>query len=786
MKKFCFLCLSVYTLLLTGLPAIAQHTPKERIAKYLTDYFFLERENIHVHLDKNTFMADEKIWFKGYVYHRKKNIPFFSTINIYASLLDSDGKTLDNQLLYGNIGSFSGSFTLGEHLKSGKYYVRFYTNWMNNFTEDESCLQEITIINPDNGVPAGLGKPNSNTVNINFHPEGGALIQHTANSIGISIADCNNNPLPVSAVDIVNALGEPVKQVQVNKLGYGRFDLPAGEIKGYKAVINLNGTNHEATLPVVQLKGIALEINNYTLPDKTIVKIRTNSATLSSLNGKPVYIVAQQDEKAAIFEVNFNDSNLEQTLVIPSSELFQGTNTIRIIDSEMNQLAERILYRYPAETLSAAINRLHKKDGRDEYKGKVNYPNMNLSISVLPENTLSLDEDNDIYGSFLITPYIETGKKAGGKYYFAALSKGKHYELDLFLLNQKSKYQWKDITMNPPKSNYPFDMGLSLKGVVNQKSPGGSVRLYSLTSGIDETVKIENNEFVFHNLVIPDSAYVNFTLLQKGEKPKELKVAPQILNGGRRFTKAFKPSAECETVQTPANGITEIPDVPKIYKNTIELEEITIEATRLKYANSFGNGNLRGYKISEQQTYMYQSFLNYLKAYGQFNVNDRNGEVQIYTRTVNSISAAQSSPIIYLDNVQLLDYSMLSMIQMSEIDELYMNPHAIVPSVRNYMGVIKIYLKKGTKLNSKNTTPDIVIKNGFKRELPFENITYLSTSDRGYQNFGIIDWHPVVMTDEKGEFNFTVPATGLPVKMLIEGFSADGRLISQVISIPAQ
>jgi hypothetical protein len=86
----------------------AQATKKEQIAKALDDYFHLERENIHVHFDKKVFLTSEKVWFKGYVFHRKMNMPFFATTNIYASLIDSDGNLIETQLLYGSLASFSG------------------------------------------------------------------------------------------------------------------------------------------------------------------------------------------------------------------------------------------------------------------------------------------------------------------------------------------------------------------------------------------------------------------------------------------------------------------------------------------------------------------------------------------------------------------------------------------------------------------------------------------------------------------------------------------------------
>lgn len=758
----------------------AQEDKKDLIAKAVTDYFFLERENIHVHFDKNVFMTDESIWFKGYVFHRKKNIPFFNTVNIYATLIDDEGKTISTQLIYGNIGSFSGSFKLGNQLKSGKYYLQFYTNWMNNFTEDESAVYEVSVINQSKGAGNVLAKADPSKINIEFRPEGGTLLFDAPNSIGIHISDCNHNPLPVTVVDIVDNTGKNIKKVQINKLGYGKFDLPAISTMGYKAVVIIDDIKHEQALPLAKPNGVSLEVNNFTTTDKTIVKIRTNKATLSSFLGKPLYILAHQDDKGAVFKINFNDK-LEQTLVIPNTEIFTGINSIRLIDSDMNELAERIIYNYPQASLNAEITKTEQKAENIEYTGKVNYPNMNLSISVLPENTISFDDSNDIFGSLLIQPCLDTTSKVAGKYYFSSLSKGKLYELDLYLINQKSKYKWNNILKNPPKSTYTFDMGLTLKAIIPASAgdtKSSKVRLYSLTSAIDEITTVnDKREFTFNNILIPDSTYVNFTLLKKGAKPKELTLLPQLLNARQKFNKPFTPQPHC---YASIEGSTTAEKL-NIYKEAIELEEVKIDGNALKYANSFGNSYLQGYKISDTKANMYQTLINFIRTYGGFVVDDRDGNLRILSRTVNSINGAQSGPIIYLDNVQLVDYSMLTVIQMSEVDEIYMSSTAIVPSVRNYMGVIKVYLKKGVIGKSKNNTPEIMIKNGFERTIPFQNIVYNTTYDKGFDNFGVVDWEPTIMTDENGNFKFSIPKIyRKPIKVLIEGFSADGKLISEI------
>ena len=769
-------------LMLFGALCYAQQGRNEEIVKAVNDYFMLERENIHAHFDKKVFMTNENIWFKGYVFHRKKNVPFFTTINVYASLIDDQGKILDTKLLYGNLGSFTGNFRLGDNFKSGKYYVQFYTNWMNNFSEDESSVYEIAVVNPGKGSGTALAPPDPSSINIDFSPEGGTFVSGVANNIGLQVSDCNHNPLSVTTAEIVDKSGIVIRKVQLNKLGYGRLEMPAGNTEGYKAIVDVNGRKHEKLLPTQELRGIALDVNSFSNADNTVVKIRSNKTTTDYYAGKSLHLIIHQDNKVSVMEFLLSPKNSEQIIAVPNTDIADGLNTLRIVDGNLLQVAERIFFKYPKAGLTSELTSTEKTSEKLGYKGKVSCPNMNISISVLPENSISFDETNDIYGSFLLLPYLDNSKKASGRHYFTTISRGRLYELDLFLLSQKSKYKWFNILQNPPKHNYSFDMGVTLRGSVpgSVDTKSSRIRLYSLTSGIDEMVEVnDKREFVFDHLIIPDSSYVNFTLLRRGQEPKELTLAPQVLNGTKKFNKPYVPQ------QYKYAAIDDSFNAPNIYQEVTELEGVTITGSGLKYANSYGNGNLRGYKPDEHMANVHQTLVNYLKTYSPFWVNDLNGELRIETRTINSVKGGQTTPAIFLDNVQLMSNTVLTNIQMSEVDEIYMSSTAIVPSVRNFMGMIKIYLKQGVNPRRKGSgTPEIIVKNSFEKITPFENVTYNIVDDKGFTNFGVIDWKPNIMTDENGEFSFSIPRmSAKPMRVLIEGFSADGKLISEIKTI---
>ena len=754
---------------------------KDRISQAINDYFSLERENIHIQFNKNSYLTNENVWFKGYVYNRKDKLPFFFTTNVYVVLYDDNGKKIANQLLYANSGCFSGKFSLGKNFKSGKYHLHIYTNWMNNFKEDESGKFEFDVINQIDKIFFKESIDYSK-INIHFFPEGGTLVQGIINTIGIKVSDCNGNSLAVKEVDIVTQKGDTIQKVAINKFGNGKVQLLT-DTNVYKASFTVNGKRVEQNLPL-GTDGISLEINSYTFKEKTIAKIKTNKKGTDKLKADNLYLVVQQDHKSAVFDVNFANGNSEQTLILSNNNLFTGVNIIRLIDSNNNQLAERYVFKYPQESLNLELEFPSKIKGKIAFNGKFNLKNTSASISVLPENSLSAHFNNSIYSSFIINPYF-TDKLNYIDYYFHDISKVKHYELDLLLLNQnQGKYKWKDIIGEPPAMAHDFDLGFTIKGTVNQPLNDPKkykVLLYSLGAQINEITEIdEKNEFYFKNLVIADSTSVSFSLIKNGEKPTSLKIYPQLLNLNRTFNKSF-------TVENNfcLKRDSIVYNIPGFNTKMVMLDdvEIKVDPKKLKYKNSLGNGNLKGHKITPDDPNINLDLAGYLRNNG-FDVERNRGEYTVYSRTATSLNG-RTSPAIYVGGIQQINNDFLQNLNVRDIDEIYMNPHATSPTSRSTVGIIRIYPKNPTfATNSKSTSVNFEIKNAFSKIDLFKNIDYKSTEDKGFQNFGVINWIPSILAQETGEFKFEIPDMyQKKVNVLIEGISEDGSLISEIRTI---
>ena len=764
-------------------------TPTEenntKIGTVLNNYFDLEREAIHLHIDKTTFINNESIWYQGYIINRKTEKPYFTT-NVFVLLFDEKGNQLSEKLIFASNGTFSGKIVLDSKMHSGNYYIQTYTNWMNNFSENESTITKVNIINPSEGV-RNYKKINSESLEIFLNPEGKSYINGVSNIVGVQLKDCRGNAPENLEASLVNNDGEILKSFKLDKFGFGKFEVTPGN-ENLKVIVSYNDKTLEKALPAAENFGYSIEVNNFTIEGKTIVKVKTNKTTANLMQNKKLYLLAHQDQKYQIYDIQNNPNILEQTIFIENADLFEGVNTIRIIDSDMKQWAERLIYFYPKIENSSSVLKTGVKGNEMNMVGYSPYPNSSLSVSVLPEGTKSWDESNNIISGITINPYLISSLE-NGNYYFSSMGRAKYYALDLCLLNQTNlKYQWDFMKVSAPSTKYSFDIGIDLKGTIDPKIQDKTfhkVKLSSfqyllmLQSDVDE-----KGEYRFEHVLFVDSTAVNLSL-QKLPKFEEIpgKLTPQVINRKRPFNKPFpiKIPESCNSIESESI-VTDF-NLPKFAGKIIALDEVTVknEKKKLTYSTRLGNGNLRGYKVDEAMLNV--TLLDFISSNG-FNVVRDMGQSQIYSRLKTSLNAGQATPDIYIDDRRLMSTNELDVMRMSEIDEIYLNPHAIVASINNNMGVIKIYTKKNNCFNcyatQKQNPNQFFIKDGYSHLYNFKNVEYDNTLSEGFDNCGLIEWLPRVTTDDTGQFLFDITdynkAKG---KIIIEGMTPEGKLFQE-------
>jgi hypothetical protein len=760
-----------------------EETVKSKIGVVLENYFKLDREAIHIHVNKSTFLSEETIWYQGYIVNRKTNKPFY-TSNVFVLLFDENGKQLSEKLVFADNGVFSGHIKLGPNLDSGNYYIQVYTNWMNNFTENESTLVKVNIINPDQGI-RNTKKIVKETLKVYLNPEGKNLISGVSNAIGIQVKDCNNNAPTDLEATIQNSKGEALQTVKLNNYGFGKFyTIPTTEV--LRVVVKYEDKIIENNLPPANLIGVAIEASSFMLDNKTTIKVKTNKSSFNSLQFRGLNLVIHQDQNYIVEPLNINPNNLEQIIVVNNTDLNPGINTIRIIDNELKQWSERQIYISPIAKNNYDVIKNNQQENIIKLAAFSNSTNNMISISVLPVETKSIDDNNSIIAGLTINPYLKTSL-LNSNYYLNDVNRLKYYELDLALLNQESlKYDWEYMKLQPPTAHYTFDIGINLKGTVANPLKSKSfhkVKLVSskefITASADVT---ENGTFEFQNLLLTDSTNVNLSLHKLPNfEYVDAKLALQVVNRKKPYNKVFTGlikkncNSENDTIKTVNL------DLPDFKEKAIQLQEVLSKNKKkqLTYNKILSNMMLRGHKIDS--TNNFSSILNFIEQNG-FKVDRTIGKINIYCRLPQMSPGPPPTPIVYIDDRQLyFDYNELEFLKMDELDEIYINALAIVVGINNNLGIIRIYTKKQQNAYSKKSNPNsFFVKDAFSKNSTFQNLEYENASSNGFNNFGTINWFTKTISDSNGNFTFDIlDYNKKNCKIIIEGMTTDGQIFHE-------
>ena len=771
---------------------------QQQASQAITAYFQLDRETIHLHFNKGIYPTSETVWFKGYIIEKKFQ-PTFPTTNVYLSLINSQGERVANQLLFAENNVFEGHLELAEDLPSGTYYVQAYTNFMNNFSEDESSIYTLKIVNTKDKSAGIRQKPNAAQVDVAFYPESGTFLQKTSNTVVVKVADCAGNGFAIKDAEIVDTNGNTISTLSTDAFGYGRFEIYDTAAEQYRMLYTIDGKKNEKNLPMPVATGFNVSVNSYFFPDKTTIKIRTNQTTLSGLRDKPSSLVFQHNDLVTFLPVDLNGAT-ELTVAVPNSELSLGINVIYLVNDKLEKLTERVFYNPVTLSGKTLVNVANKTGQYFTLSGSTPVRSGSLSISVLPASTLNVAPDKPIHGSFLIDNYLDKPVDNLG-YYLTDVSKKKHFELDQVLVTQKPKYDWHKMLGTPPQKKFDTDFGLQIKGTVTD---GNTKNIYKINMnspalGFNEFTSPDvQNEFLFKNLMAIDSAKIFF--LPKDNKGKLLsnRIVCQIAGNNHRLIKPFVPPAnQCST----APIYESLAPLPKI-ENSIILDSVTVESKKkvLKYKNRMGNLTARGYKITEADAN--KSLLSFIGNNG-YTVSRVGGDVAITstlmaaavatgqfvnvgrnrtttTTVLQSRTPNANGPAIFVDDQYIPRYDQLIDFSMAKVDEIYINKSSNDLSVYGSRGIIKVYTKTKMGMATPSNTPVMIVKNGFQRYTPYKNPKYDSVREEGFLKLGSVHWKPMVETDENGTFVLAIPNLyQKSVRVIIEGLSANGEMVSE-------
>ncbi len=758
---------------------------QEKIKTLLQDYFRLDREIIHVQFTKTTYLNNEDLAFKGYIYNKNTNLPYINTSNIQLVVYDEQEQIVQKQSLYASNGTFSGGIHLNKKFKTGKYHFHFYTNWMNNFIEDDSFNQTIDIYNIDEPFHFKSKEPNLKTVKIDFFPEGGNIIEGINNTIGVKITDCNNKGVELDNIVILDSKSNEIQRFNTNKLGNGAFYLIAEINEKYSLKINSEKLKISEELPRVKPTGICISYNNNLPKNILAVEIKTNERGVELFQNKKLNLLIQQNGTSILKEMSFNNKEKGQTILIEKKYLPNGVNFIRLLDEDLNELSSRLIYNYanfPSETKVKA-----KIAANDSIalSGTTTVLGANISASILTENNICIEQKRSILGTYYLNAYLES-PEIDNYIFFDPENKLKKRDMDLLMLNQRTtKYLWHNIKSNPPKINYKFNKGVTISGNINRPinpNISNTVLLMSLKDNIFEKTTVEkDNSFRFENFFVQDSTVYLLQLENEKKASIYTKMVAKAYNNETKFNLPLQfMKTNCPIEKKVGDSL--IFSASKL--NATSLKEVIVIN---KYKKDIFTHkpdmslNTRAFKISDAE---YGNVLDFIGRNGYKTGIDPEDNT-VYIRSNRGIMGRES-PAVFVDDFLVFDYNLLFSINMSSVDEIYIDQTGFSDTSLGGTGTIKIYLKTGSEekyYKTKLTT--LLATGGFSKNFIYNSSSF--DNQKEFYSFGTLNWTPKIELKENSNFEIKFPKGNQTlIQVLIEGFSQDGQLISEIRKIPVE
>jgi hypothetical protein len=408
------------------------------------------REKLFVHTDKSFYLTGEILWVKVYDVDGATNKPSKVSKTAYVDVLDKANNPVMQAKIALDNASGNGSVYIPVNLDNGNYKLRAYTSWMKNYSPAYYFEKQISIVNPLKSPEKPVTETAVADYDVQFFPEGGALLNGVENKIAIRIAGSNGKGANLKGV-VINQRNDTVARFQPLKFGLGSFMLTPVKGDIYRAVIRSGNKNVIKGFPAVADQGYAMRISDDGA-GKLTVKINSN------ING-PIYLFAHAARTVKAAENIYLNNGLA-VFTIDKTKLDAGITHFTIFNGYKQPVCERLYFIRPKQKLmvKASVTQpsysIRKKVGiaytSQTQDGKP--VTADLSMAVFRIDSLQKPEQMDIQSYLWLTSEL-TGNVESPAYYFANATAETDAALDNLMLTQGwRQFDWANVLGNAAPS----------------------------------------------------------------------------------------------------------------------------------------------------------------------------------------------------------------------------------------------------------------------------------------------------------------------------------------------
>ncbi len=758
----------------------------------------LPAEKIYIHLNKSYFTAGEDLWFKVYLVDGYTHKPSVLSEVFYVELIDSNNKVISKRTLKTVNGSAAGDFKLSSKLVGGTYTIRGYTNYMRNF-EEGLFYQKDIFINTFNSSEVLLDTlkttPDTSSLDVQFFPEGGYLINGFLNPIAFKALDSHGNSIAISG-KLIDDTGRVIKNFNTAHLGMGLFHFIPKKGKTYSAVILYGNGEQRFILPTALNSGVLMTVSEQ--PEHYKIELRATS----DVKIKDYSLLGKQSN-LTVLSVAVNANKQENTTVIKLAKdiLEEGSLELTLLNQENRPIAERLLYHENENAIQQASFTNSKS-----FYGQRELIAMDLEISSEITTDMSLSVTNvavnpseihttDIKTHLLLSSVLKGEIEQPG-YYFYSKDIDRQKNLDILMRTQGWRQYVLDEEIAKSANYFLPEKGIYLSGKVvssfnENEALIGSIQLTS--NNTEEMIqdKAETNAegtFSFTNLNFTDStnvllsANVNYTN-RKRKKTANYKI---ILDSAK--SPAFNtPKQKFKAIEQYSAAHEEAQDNSISFLNTnktIVLDEAFIAAKKKPKALDKFQKKRQGMPYREpSQTVDFEGLdiplYNPLSALqGRIPGLSVIGS-EIYLRGASSLTGSNAA-FILVDGIPFSGANILLATQIDFIDVIK-GPRAAIYGSRAANGVIAIFTKNGTEssVENKERGGSLNIEHpGYASTRKFYEPKYGSNPPKSKEidNRTTLHWQPYIQLNNEGKTSISFYSGDVlgDYQVTLEGITTEG------------
>lgn len=812
----------VSMLLLTFCGVVASYCQNKEIVREVVGYTrSYPQEKIYVHTDKPYYAAGDTIWFRVYLADAVTNENVRRSRYVYVELLDNKADTMMQRAMVqcDSDGVYSNAIILPREMRSGKYTLAAYTQWMRNFGEDMFFYKQISITGKGDDymleeeetgeqteeemMIAGGRKEenyrekNLNEISMSVMPEGGHLIVGKKQRLAFKVVGNNGYGVDVN-VKLVRQDGVVLAREKSKHIGMG-FIYVTPSFKDTLTLVaeSSGGLTCSAAIPQPLTSGVSMFVEQR--KDQLIV----HPLLTKDIETKHLACIVHGGCNFAIHLPVLRDT----PACIERNELRTGVVSVMLVDTLRKAvLAERLAFVRGSGVVSSDIKMRMPKKGPKEP--------ITLTIDLKSDDKLTMKgiyslsvADHGVVKADTLQPMLESqilinselrGYIENPNYYFTDITAKKDRMLDLLMMTQGwRRYNLGSILSGEkPEITHAVDSMQIISGSV-RSVVGGSMRNVKLSllssAGEKIDVPLEGRK----QFRLTDMDFVDGTTFQiqaygpfNAQAFLELKIDtldfPKLSNPFKnmpssRFVKlagGYSTQAKTQIMYASADKV-------------IELDEVVKTAKRIHKSKGLISGEPpKGYAENDPQLEKFSSISSMIRMLGM-RIMEIDDERKLYANTGLGIDK-NNSVVVYLDNMRIDAEMLLNSISITDVKSVEYFPRhdtrlAIYGNDAVVGGLLLIYEKDGTtKKRTANPHAKAMVRQiGYREPVEFYSPQYPDADKSMYSrpdHRTTLYWNPKVRVGGDGTASVSFYSSDVSKEYLvtIEGITDNAKAVSRV------